>query len=87
MFSNKKIIKVNSAFSGFGVYRFETIKNIKYNENTNEIEHIDFNKNLNNLYVYKSFNPVYDGTSPILKYYKLIIFVILFLIIIIYFMN
>jgi hypothetical protein len=58
-----KMVKVNSAFSGFGIYRMKLIinKNLKYNIKTNNIEHIDFNKNFNNLYVYTLFRPVYEG--------------------------
>jgi hypothetical protein len=61
------LVKVTSAFSGFGIYRMNSIitNNILYNENTNDIEHIDFNKQLNNLYVYTKFRPVYEGTSSI----------------------
>ena len=41
-----KLVKVKSAFSGFGIYRMNSIikNNVSYNENTNNIEHIDFNK-------------------------------------------
>jgi hypothetical protein len=62
-----KLIKVKSAFSGFGIYRMNSIikNNISYNENTDDIEHIDFNKQLNNLYVYTNFRPVYEGISTL----------------------
>ena len=52
-----------SAFSGFGVYRWNSIKNNRYNENTNGIEHIDFNKQLDNCLVKPDFNPFYKTTD------------------------
>ena len=55
--------------------------NLQYNLNTDTIEHIDFNKNINNLYVYTCFRPIYvDNYSGIffIKYYnKIYIYIIL----------
>jgi hypothetical protein len=62
-----KLVKVSSAFSGFGIYKMKSIKNIQYNIKTNDIEHIDFNKQLNNLYVYTLFKPKYQGSSHLFK--------------------
>jgi hypothetical protein len=81
-----KMVKVDSAFSGFGIYRMKLIinKNLKYNIKTNNIEHIDFNKNFNNLYVYTLFRPVYEGNSyfPFITKKDKILFLLLFIIII-----
>jgi hypothetical protein len=46
IFLKIELVKVQSAFSGFGIYKMKYIidNNVKYNEKTNEIEHIDFNK-------------------------------------------
>jgi hypothetical protein len=65
IYFNKILIKVDSAFSGFGIYKMKYIidNNLNYNEKTNNIEHIDFNKQIKNLYVYSNFIPKYysDG--------------------------
>lgn len=55
------VVKVKSAFSGFGVYKTSSIikYNASYDLNTNTIEHISFNEHLKDLYVYTSFNPLY----------------------------
>ena len=66
LFLNNNLIKVSSAFSGFGIYRMKSIKNIKYNTKTNNIEHIDFNKKLNNIYIYLPFKPMYEGSSNLI---------------------
>jgi len=78
-----RLVKVSSAFSGFGIYRMKSIKNIEYNINNNEIEHIDFNYKLNNLYVYTYFKPIYNDHHSyftLLFYLLFIIFFIIFLI-------
>lgn len=69
----EKLVKVNSAFSGFGIYRMKTImdKNLNYNINSNDIEHINFNENFNNLYVYTSFRPIYTPSSGLISYFDL----------------
>jgi len=83
-----KLVKVDSAFSGFGIYKMKSIKNINYNIKTNSIEHIDFNKQLNNLYVYTSFKPVYQGTSIILvKYDDIIKIIFIFGILLLFILN
>jgi hypothetical protein len=90
------LIKVTSAFSGFGIYRMQSLinNNIEYNVKTNEIEHIDFNKNINNLYVYTLFRPVYEGDcndcyfyKGIIKYYMgaFTVFIIILIALIVYF--
>ena len=82
-----ELVKVSSAFSGFGIYRMKSIKNIEYNVNTNNIEHIDFNYNLNNLYVYTYFQPKYDYTyfyTLLFRFLFFILFIILFILLIIY---
>ena len=73
-----ELVKVDSAFSGFGIYRMKPIidNNLQYNLNTDTIEHIDFNKNINNLYVYTCFRPIYIGNYMgifFIKYYIKII--------------
>jgi len=85
-----ELVNVSSAFSGVGIYKMKIIKdnNISYKEDTNSIEHIDFNKQMNNLFVYTKFRPIYEGTGSlyffnnrkyiyILLLFLLIIFIIL----------
>jgi glycosyltransferase involved in cell wall biosynthesis len=50
----QRYVDVESAFSGFGIYRYSSI------------EHIDFNRQLNKLIVDTHFNPIY-GTHTVLK--------------------
>ena len=59
------IVKVKSAFSGFGVYKTSSIKkyNASYDLNTDTIEHISFNKHFKDLYVYTLFNPLYTFSA------------------------
>ena len=76
--AEEELVKVDSAFSGFGIYRMKPIidNNLQYNLNADEIEHIDFNKNINNLYVYTCFRPIYVGDYMgifFIKYYIKII--------------
>jgi hypothetical protein len=69
-----KLIKVNSAFSGFGIYRMKLIidKNLNYNVNSNDlVDHISFNENFNNLYVYTPFRPIYTPSTAFLSYFDL----------------
>jgi hypothetical protein len=82
-----RLVKVKSVFSGFGIYRMNSIikNNVSYNEDTNEIEHIDFNNQLNNLYVYTNFRPVYEGTS-ILCFISINYIIIAFILLMIIFM-
>jgi hypothetical protein len=64
VFGGNNIIQVNSAFSGFGMYSTKSItsKKAKYNLNNNSVEHIDFNKYFDKLYVYPNFKPEYSLT-------------------------
>jgi hypothetical protein len=54
------LVKVDSAFSGFGVYKSDYLRQhkIRYDGSKN-IEHIHFNKQIDNLYVDPNFNPTY----------------------------
>jgi hypothetical protein len=70
----QKLIKVNSAFSGFGIYRMNIImdKNLNYKVNSYDlVDHIAFNEKFNNLYVYTSFRPRYTPSLKILSYFDL----------------
>lgn len=49
------LIKVKSAFNGFVFYRLPFSDEIKYNEDTNTCEHIEFNEQLKNMYVNMNF--------------------------------
>jgi hypothetical protein len=85
LINSSKLIVVDSAFSGFGIYRMKNIrdKNLRYNEKTNTIEHIDFNKKLKNKYVFPIFDPVYSFPNSVILAF--IVLSILLLIILIYF--
>ena len=64
----QRYIDVESAFSGFGIYRYSSLRNAdaKYDHvHTKGIEHIDFNRQLNKLIVDTHFNPIY-GTPTVL---------------------
>ena len=78
-----KLVSVSSAFSGFGVYRMKVVKDISYNERTNNIEHIDFNSQINNLFVYTKFRPIYEGNGFFYFGYRKYILIFLFLLLII----
>lgn len=70
----QKLIKVNSAFSGFGIYRMNIImdKNLNYKVNPNDlVDHIVFNEKFNNLYVYTPFRPRYTPSLNLLSYFDL----------------
>jgi len=83
IFLKIKLVKVDSAFSGFGIYKMKYIvdNNIKYNEKTNKIEHIDFNNKIKNLYVYSDFRPIYYNIQALCAYYFIItvLFILLIL--------
>jgi len=49
------LIKVKSAFNGFVFYRLPFSDEIKYNEDTNTCEHIEFNEQLKNMYINTNF--------------------------------
>jgi len=58
----KRYVTVDSAFSGFGVYRCSSIKrkDAKYDyTNITDIEHVHFNRYFDNLVVDRRFNPLY----------------------------
>ena len=56
--------------------------NIKYNEKTNDIEHIAFNNKIKNLYVYSNFTPIYYSDSGYCTDYNVI--TMLFIVIIVF---
>tara|TARA_B100000287_G_scaffold10549_1_gene10677 strand:+ start:7161 stop:7931 length:771 start_codon:yes stop_codon:yes gene_type:complete len=63
----KRHVAVDSAFSGFGIYRCSSIKNkdAKYDYKTiKDIEHIHFNRYFDNLVVDTQFNPLYHPSDP-----------------------
>lgn len=55
---------VDSAFSGFGVYRWSAIRNLRYNANTTVCEHLEFNAQLANKTVDACFRPQYALALP-----------------------
>jgi len=63
----QRILKVRSAFGGFGFYRRSSILkySASYNTNTNDIEHIDFNRFFPSLVVDSNFKPLYDGVCHV----------------------
>ena len=47
-------------------------KNLNYKVNSNDlVDHIFFNKNFNNLYVYTSFRPIYSPSLKLLSFFDL----------------
>ena len=84
IYFKNNLVKVDSAFSGFGIYKIKYIidNNVKYNEKTNDIEHTDFNNKIKNLYVYTNFTPIYysyngyciDDVIIVLLYIIIIVF-------------
>jgi len=64
LFYKKKnnIIKVDSAFSGFGIYNIKSLikNNANYDTLCNDIEHIALNYKLPQTYIYNDFTPIYD---------------------------
>ena len=87
IFFKQYLVKVSSAFSGFGIYKMKYIidNNIRYNEETNSIEHIDFNNNFENLYVYSNFRPIYGGQEVVRTYCIIILLIIFIIMLVIYF--
>ena len=83
IFLQIELVKVQSAFSGFGIYKMKYIvdNNVKYNEKTNEIEHIDFNKQIKNLYVYSNFRPIYYTLRTLCAIYIITTVLFVFLIV------
>jgi hypothetical protein len=84
IYLKKRLVKVDSAFSGFGIYKMKYIidNNLNYNEKINKIEHIDFNKQIKNLYIYSNFRPIYDSYNGLCFNY--IIIILLYIIIIVF---
>lgn len=84
IYLKKKLVKVDSAFSGFGIYKMNHIidNNLKYNEKTNDIEHTDFNKQIKNLYVYTNFTPIFYSDNGYC--FDDVIIVLLYIIIIVF---
>jgi hypothetical protein len=81
IFFQKTLVPVSSAFSGFGIYRMKSIIDKEYNEKTNSIEHVEFNKQIKNLYVYSKFRPIYEGNPSTFTYgIILVLFIIIYII-------
>ena len=62
----KRYVDVQSAFSGFGIYRYSSIRNkdAKYDYHTiHDIEHIQFNKYFDKLVVDTKFTPSYEPSD------------------------
>jgi len=86
-----RYVRVKSAFSGFGIYRYSSIiKNsasydIKY---IDDIEHIYFNSHFNKLIVDTYFNPMYKLSKKSIQEIEsdvlISLFVLIFVIIVIY---
>jgi hypothetical protein len=83
IFLKIELVKVQSAFSGFGIYKMKYIidNNVKYNEKTNEIEYIDFNNKIKNLYVYSNFRPIYYTLRALCAIYIITTVLFVFLIV------
>jgi len=84
IFKFNRYVEVDSAFSGFGVYRFSSIYNTKATydyQNITDIEHIQFNSNFNKLIVDTKFNPVYNPSYHISKPALVLIFIVLLILI------
>lgn len=73
----KRYIEVDSAFSGFGIYRFSSIYNGYDYKHIKDIEHVDFNKQFNKLVVDTHFNPLYESSNKMYVVDKLILIVLL----------
>ena len=66
VFKTSRWVRVDSAFSGFGIYRCTSIKekNARYDhENIHDIEHVYFNKHFDHLVVDTHFNPLYEASN------------------------
>ena len=75
----KRYVNVESAFSGFGIYRCSSIleKNAQYDYQTiNDIEHVHFNKYFDNLVVDTKFNPSYEPSD---KYVAVRLLILIFI--------
>ena len=56
-------VRVRSAFSGVGIYRWASLRRCRYDEQTNGIEHISLNASLRRLCVNSRFTPTFDGDA------------------------
>ncbi len=65
--SGQQLVRVQSAFSGFGVYRTKSIRDNKafYDTTKSGIEHISFNSFFDSLHVYTPFRPIYEGAHQV----------------------
>src|SRR5210317_617386 len=75
-----RYVRVDSAFSGFGIYRYSSIwdTGAKYDyKNINEIEHIHFNKNFNKLIVDTQFNPRYISLAEDKMRFRIMIVILM----------
>ena len=79
-----RYVRVDSAFSGFGIYRYSSIwdTGAKYDyKYINDIEHIHFNKNFNKLIVDTQFNPRYISLSEDKMRFRIAIVILIFIIV------
>lgn len=79
-----RYIRVDSAFSGFGIYRYSSIwdTGAKYDyKDINDIEHIHFNKNFNKLIVDTQFNPRYISLSEDKMRFRIAIVILILIIV------
>jgi|UniRef100_A0A6C0JGG4 hypothetical protein len=75
-----RYVCVDSAFSGFGIYRYSSMwdTGAKYDyKNINEIEHIHFNKNFNKLIVDTQFNPRYISLAEDKMRFRIMIVILM----------
>ena len=74
-----RYVRVDSAFSGFGIYRYPSVWNTgaKYDyKNINDVEHIQFNKNFNKLVVDTQFNPRYISLSESKMRFRILVSIV-----------
>ena len=79
-----RYVRVDSAFSGFGIYRYSSIwdTGAKYDyKDINDIEHIHFNKNFNKLIVDTQFNPRYISLSEDKMRFRIAIVILILIIV------
>jgi hypothetical protein len=74
-----RYVEVDSAFSGVGIYRYSSIRDVgaKYDYKLiNDIEHKHFNGYLNKKLVDVKFNPIYKTSSFELEMYMIIFIIV-----------
>ena len=61
-----RYVRVDSAFSGFGLYRMSSVikRGARYSTNISDIEHVHFNSYFDHLIVDTRFNPTYTVSYP-----------------------